>query len=327
MVAGPTADEPSTPLDAGSDEFFAAAPERDESEFWSEADGAKGGASRARRRAPADRPRGLRQRLGAAWAAESSARRALRGRSTGADETGRRRRRMAAGVVGGVALLAAALAVGESIVNDGTSSDRAGAEESALETGTGPSTDGVGGATAGGDGFVEPAVVDPPAGTRTKPASRPKAATTTTAPKATTTAPAGSPAAGSGSPSIGGSGGSGGAAPAPPVPTTAPAPPATAPPATPTTAPRPAVPTVQSFTATPASSAGGVCPPLQWATTFTWSTTHATTVTITGLLEATQSGLPGDGSRVVCRLLPTGPVGGWTLTATGPGGSATASAG
>jgi len=84
---------------------------------------------------------------------------------------------------------------------------------------------------------------------------------------------------------------------------------------------------VQSFTAKAASSPGGVCPPLQWATTFTWATTHASTVAITGLLEAPIDGLPGDGSRVVCRLLPTAPLGGWTLTASGAGGSATATAG
>ena len=42
--------------------------------------------------------------------------------------------------------------------------------------------------------------------------------------------------------------------------------------------------------------------------------------------EAAISGLPADGSHVACRLTPSPPPAGWTLTATGPGGTDQATA-
>lgn len=216
----------------------------------------------------------------------------------------------------------ALLAGAEAVREGSTSDDQAQAETGSNAPGGSSSASPVGG---GADDEVRPTVpsqiIDAPSSRR--PTARPasKATTTTTRPSAATSTTA-VPAAGR----------PGAPGPAPAVPATAvpptaaprPAPPATAPPTT--APPPPAAPTVQSFTATPASAPGGACGALQWATTLSWSTTNATAVTITGLLEPTLSALPGDGTRVVCRALPTPPIGGWALRATGPGGTATASA-
>lgn len=113
----------------------------------------------------------------------------------------------------------------------------------------------------------------------------------------------------------------------PPVADTA-APPAPAPstfttdPPAATTTTRPPAPTIQAFTAAGSPNPDGPCPIGQWATTFTWATTNATSVRITAVGETTQSNLPPDGQRIVCRPGPTPPNSGWTLTATGPGGTA-----
>lgn len=112
-----------------------------------------------------------------------------------------------------------------------------------------------------------------------------------------------------------------------PVPSTfAPNPmtPTTAPPSVTTTTAPPA-PIVDSFTAQPLGE-GGSCTVAQWGTRLTWTTTHATAVTITATTVTTLSNQPADGSRVVCRPTPGNPPGGWHLTATGPGGSDSASA-
>ena len=117
------------------------------------------------------------------------------------------------------------------------------------------------------------------------------------------------------------------AAPPQPVPSTfAPNPgaPTTAPPATPTTTIGP--PQIDSFTATPAGAPDGPCPPGQWATTLAWSTTGASSVRITATTFTTLDGLAADGSTVVCRAGYGSPPGGWHLTATGPGGTDSASA-
>jgi RNA polymerase sigma factor (sigma-70 family) len=107
-------------------------------------------------------------------------------------------------------------------------------------------------------------------------------------------------------------------APRPSTPTTS------SPPATTTT--RPPAPRVDSFTAVAATTPGGSCPSGQWATTLGWSTTGATSVRIAATSVPTVSGLPPDGTRAVCRPTPGAPPGGWTLTASGPGGTTTATA-
>ncbi|HWJ63370.1 MAG TPA: hypothetical protein VNS19_15475 [Acidimicrobiales bacterium] len=335
MGAGSAADGTSPPFDDAPDGFFAPEAGRDEAEFWTEADAARHASKgRARRHraagASAHADRGIRHRIAAAWAAETSARRALRGKAGGdSGPPSHHKRRIAAGVVGGLALLAVAVAVTEAALNDGTTSDRAEAESSPTGSGSGSgSSDGLastrGADTGSGEqAAVESEIVDAPStgrpGTK-RPPSKP--APTTTAPKAVTEAADPSlPTPGSSGPSPSPAS----PAPATPVPSTVAPTPTTAPPTPTTAAPKPpAAPTIQTFTAKAASSAGGACPPLQWAMTFTWATSHATSVTITGLLEQTLGNLPGDGSRVVCRLLPTPPLGGWTLTAAGAGGSATA---
>jgi hypothetical protein len=311
---------------------------RDESEFWSEADHAHhaGWAASARprrhrrpRRATTSEPattagasRSIRGRLAAAWAAEASARRALRSRPAGTPKEPGRGRKAVAGLVAVVALLVIGVAVADLLAHNGTS---------APEDATSP--DGSAGLAPGGD---DPAaarsadrvrtttasrIVDAPTAerTRTKPVKAPTAPKTTAAePVATTVARPSSGAPAAPAPAA--------ATPASPAPTTAAPKAPTPPPTTPTTAAPPAKPSVQSFDATAATSPGGACPALQWATTLRWSTTAATAVSISGLLEPTLGSLPGDGSRVVCRSLPGGPLGGWTLTATGPGGSTTATA-
>ncbi|MCB0962591.1 MAG: sigma-70 family RNA polymerase sigma factor [Acidimicrobiales bacterium] len=114
------------------------------------------------------------------------------------------------------------------------------------------------------------------------------------------------------------------APPAPPPSTFTPGASTTAPPAAPVP---PAAPSVDAFTATPAANPGaGGCGPNEWATTFAWSTTDATSAAITGSGEPAISGLAADGSHVACRFTPSPPPGGWTLTATGPGGTDQATA-
>ncbi|MCB0971273.1 MAG: sigma-70 family RNA polymerase sigma factor [Acidimicrobiales bacterium] len=97
----------------------------------------------------------------------------------------------------------------------------------------------------------------------------------------------------------------------------------TAPPAAP---PPPAAPSVDGFSVATPVAPGGACGPNGWPFTFTWSTTDASTVAITTPGEAAISGLPADGSHVACRLTPSPPPAGWTLTATGPGGTDQATA-
>lgn len=88
----------------------------------------------------------------------------------------------------------------------------------------------------------------------------------------------------------------------------------------------PAAPTVQSFTVANPTAPDAPCSIGSWAFTLTWQTSDATTVAIgTGAGNPT-SGLPPDGTTVICRATPSPPPSGWTLTATGPGGTATASA-
>lgn len=116
--------------------------------------------------------------------------------------------------------------------------------------------------------------------------------------------------------------------------TTAPAatPTTTAPPQTTTTRPTttttapPRVPTVVRFSAVAATSPGGDCPPARFATTLWWSSRNATSATIEATGVTTLTGLAASGTRVVCRFTPGAPPGGWKLTVTGPGGTATASA-
>jgi RNA polymerase sigma factor (sigma-70 family) len=110
---------------------------------------------------------------------------------------------------------------------------------------------------------------------------------------------------------------------APPTSPPATAPPTTAPPATTTTAPP--APTVGSFTATSLPNSGQ-CPAGQFPTNLAWTTAHATSARITANLTDPLEGLPPNGSAVACRTSIGPPPGGWTLTATGPGGSTTASA-
>ena len=92
-------------------------------------------------------------------------------------------------------------------------------------------------------------------------------------------------------------------------------PPSTTPPTT--TAP----PVVDSFGVTPPSApgVGGCSGATPWSHTLTWTTTNATNVSVTSIGGST-TGSPDD-TKVVCTATP-GAVP-WTLTATGPGGSAT----
>lgn len=100
-------------------------------------------------------------------------------------------------------------------------------------------------------------------------------------------------------------------------PTTTVAPPVV-PPAPP---PPPAAPTVLTFTATPASAPGAPCPPGQWSFTLSWSTTATTTVVmVPNAGSGSVTGGPA-GTGQGCALSPGAT---WTLTATGPGGTATA---
>ena len=291
-------------------------------DFWAAAD-----RSRSGRRAEVRPGRSsLRARAAAAWTAEVTAMRALRSRSTpgaaaasgpAARSADRRKRVVVA--VACVAALAALVAIGDAVRREGPPREAAagaddGRDGELVSTGSGASS-----ADPTARGTVPSEIIDaplpkPPVKVRAEQAT-PKA--TAAAATTTTTAPSGpKPAAPTPRP------------PAPAtVPTTAAPRPATPPPAAPpTTAPKPPAPRVDSFTATAASKAGGDCPALQWATTFRWSTTAATSVAITGLLETAQRNLPADGTKVVCRALPAGPLGGWTLTATGPGGGTTATA-
>ena len=109
------------------------------------------------------------------------------------------------------------------------------------------------------------------------------------------------------------------------APSTSVAPPTTAAPTT-TAAPPPPpppAPTIDSFSVMPASVPGGACPGGQWAVTMSWSTSWATVVTVRSQLgPTTASGPPDQPSQVVCALSPGEATGQWTLTATGPGGSA-----
>jgi hypothetical protein len=289
-------------------------------DFWAAAD-----RSRAGRRAEVrpGRP-SLRARAAAAWTAEVTAMRALRSRATpgaaaasGPAARSADRRKRVGVAVACVAALAALVAVGDAMRREGPPREAAagaddGREGELVSTGSdGSSADPTAGGTVPSE-IIDAPLPEPPVKVRaaqTTPKAAAAASTTTIAPSAPKPA----------SPT-----------PRPPTPATVPtttAPrPATPPPAAPpTTAPKPPAPRVDSFTATVASKAGGDCPALQWATTFRWSTTGATSVAITGLLETAQRNLPADGTKVVCRALPAGPLGGWTLTATGPGGTATRS--
>ncbi len=116
---------------------------------------------------------------------------------------------------------------------------------------------------------------------------------------------------------------------APPTATTAtPTPqstPTTTRPATTTTSPT-APPVVRRFSAVAATSPGGACPPARWATTLWWSVDDATTATIEAQGVSPLTGLAPSGRRTVCRFSASAPSGGWKLTATGPGGTSTATA-
>lgn len=318
-----------------------------EADFWTEADrkrrGGRAGAGRTRRhRMPAThaatatatpsvtaRPkRTWRGRLAAAWAAESSARRALRYQPEGTPKQPGKGRKVVAGVVAVAALIAAGVAVADLLDHDGTS-DRDTELQSAA--GLAPGSDGADETDAADrdDAAVESEIVTATTSPRRTKAPTKAASTPTVTPA---TPKAATPAGSSGSSSSGSSSGSPSPKPTTPtgsnpvVPTTAAPRPVTPTTAVPTTAAPPARPSVQSFTAKAATSPGGACAALQWATTLTWTTTSATSVSITGLLEQPLSSLPGDGTKTVCRALPGGPLGGWTLTATGPGGNTTATA-
>lgn len=99
--------------------------------------------------------------------------------------------------------------------------------------------------------------------------------------------------------------------PPPPPPSSSTAPPTTAPP----------TPTIISFVVTPASTPGGACPAGQWASTLAWRTSDATTVAVTSPAGAAPVAGGPFGTAVGCALTPGSP---WTLVATGPGGSASA---
>jgi len=105
-----------------------------------------------------------------------------------------------------------------------------------------------------------------------------------------------------------------------PATTTRPATTATRPATTTTT--QPAALRIDSFGARPAAAPGGACGAGQWATTLRWTTTNATSASLSAATVTPITGLAPDGSRVVCRPTPGKPRGGWTLTATGPGGEA-----
>lgn len=114
---------------------------------------------------------------------------------------------------------------------------------------------------------------------------------------------------------------------APPLPTT------TLPPAGPTTtAPqgstttRPPAPVVRRFDAVTATTRGGDCPPARYATTLWWLVDGATSVTIEADGVGPFTDLAPSGRRVVCRFAAGPPAGGWRLTASGPGGTTSASA-
>jgi RNA polymerase sigma factor (sigma-70 family) len=226
---------------------------------------------------------------------------AASGSTAGAD----RRRRVLVAIAAGLMLLVGAVAL---LAPD--PADEVAAGPAPGSTTTDPIDDEDDGAAATTDaGATTTSVAALPAPTPTT-----TAAPTTTAPEGapTTTAPASDQGTVPGGPVA-------------PNPTVAPtAPTTTRPPTTTTT--RPAAPTVTDFRATLAGSPGGACPAGQWGTSLAWSTTGATAVRIAATTVATASGLPPNGSRVVCRPTPGAPPGGWTLTATGPGGSATASA-
>jgi hypothetical protein len=318
-------------------------PDLREEDFWSAADRSRPGlrAKIRRRRAKDDGRRvreaapatvapaaarhakpSLRARAAAAWASEMAAMRALRSRPVGngaaaaVPSTTDRRRKTFVMVGAGVAAVALLVAIGDAALRDGP--PRQEAAGASADDGTELVSTGSGSASSDDVSDTVPSqIIDGPSAAppkkvprASKPAAAPAKATTTTAAPRPASPPTPPPARPTPAP----------AAP----PTTAPRP--TVPPTPPTTAPRPAAPKVDQFTATVASSPGGACAPLQWATTFRWATTNASTVAITGLLEPTQSNLSADGSKVVCRAIPTAPLGGWTLTATGPGGSSTATA-
>lgn len=120
-----------------------------------------------------------------------------------------------------------------------------------------------------------------------------------------------------------------------PSPTTAPPqrPTTTLPPAGPTTtAPqgstttRPPAPVVRRFDAVTATTRGGDCPPARYATTLWWLVDGATSVAIEADGVGPFTDLASSGRRVVCRFTAGPPAGGWRLTASGPGGTTSASA-
>lgn len=100
----------------------------------------------------------------------------------------------------------------------------------------------------------------------------------------------------------------------------------TAPPAPPPPAP-PGPPTVDSFTATYLDLGGGGCQSFQGGYELRWTTTGATSTSLSGPGAPGTAGAP-DGTTVLC-LGPPAPspsTVSWTLTATGPGGSVQRSA-
>lgn len=339
--------DPAMLADLPDDLFGAVGSGPGEADFWTEADrkGHGGWAASVRPRrhrktsahaasvappppaAPAAAKRTIRGRLAAAWAAETSARRALRYRPEGAPKEPGKGRKIAVGIVAVAALFAVGVAVADLLEHDRSNSEGADLESAAGLAPGSDSTSEEGPAADTERAAVESEIVDatttPRRSSSTSPASTKKVTPSPTTPKSTSSA----------SGSSGGSSPSASPSPARPatpttaVPTTAapkPVTPTTAVPAT--TAPPPAKPTVQAFTAKAAAAPGGTCSALQWATTLTWNTSSATSVAITGLLEQPLTALPGDGTKTICRALPGGPLGGWTLTATGPGGNTTATA-
>ncbi|MCU0310821.1 MAG: sigma-70 family RNA polymerase sigma factor [Acidimicrobiales bacterium] len=111
--------------------------------------------------------------------------------------------------------------------------------------------------------------------------------------------------------------------PVPRPPVTAAPPTTVAPPPPPPPPAPPAPPVISGFRATPATTPGGACPPGQWASTLVWSTTGATGVSIVGSFGGPALAGPVSGSLVACAPTPGAT---WTLTATGPGGQAEATA-
>ena len=87
----------------------------------------------------------------------------------------------------------------------------------------------------------------------------------------------------------------------------------------------PAPPTVGSFSAqVPASPVGPPClAGALFRTDLSWSTAGAESVSISAD-GVNLTGLAASGATVACRATPGAPPGGWTLTATGPGGTVTA---